>query len=64
MGMTKLCPAFAQPTSNLQIIGLWKREYPTQIRKLLKEVQLVKPQIVIGDDWYSFDEDDRYWWKS
>uniref|UniRef100_A0A8C0KNG3 NLR family pyrin domain containing 5 n=1 Tax=Canis lupus dingo TaxID=286419 RepID=A0A8C0KNG3_CANLU len=64
MGMTKLCPAFAQPTSNLQIIGLWKWEYPTQIRKLLKEVQLVKPQIVIGDDWYSFDEDDRYWWKS
>lgn len=43
---------------------LWKWQYPPQIRKLLKEVQLLKPHIVIGDGWYSFDEDDRYWWKN
>ncbi|TKC40681.1 hypothetical protein EI555_007946, partial [Monodon monoceros] len=51
-GMTKLCLAFAQPTSNLQTIGL------------LEELERLKPHIVIGDGWYSFAEDDRYWWKS
>uniref|UniRef100_A0A673UYD8 NLR family pyrin domain containing 5 n=1 Tax=Suricata suricatta TaxID=37032 RepID=A0A673UYD8_SURSU len=64
IGMMKLCPVFSQPTSNLQIIGLWKWQYPPQIRKLLDEVQQLKPQVVLGDGWYSFDEDDRYWWKN
>ncbi|XP_029069208.1 NACHT, LRR and PYD domains-containing protein 5 [Monodon monoceros] len=63
-GMTKLCLAFAQPTSNLQTIGLWKWQYPARIRRLLEELERLKPHIVIGDGWYSFAEDDRYWWKS
>ncbi|XP_058900583.1 NACHT, LRR and PYD domains-containing protein 5 [Kogia breviceps] len=63
-GMTKLCLAFAHPTSNLQTIGLWKWNYPSRIRRLLEELQRLKPHIVIGDSWYSFAEDDRYWWKN
>ncbi|VCW68608.1 unnamed protein product [Gulo gulo] len=63
-GMTTLCLAFAQPTCSLQIIGLQKWQYPTQIRKLLEEVQQRKPQVIMGDSWYSTDEDDRYWWKN
>ncbi|XP_037023917.2 NACHT, LRR and PYD domains-containing protein 5 [Artibeus jamaicensis] len=63
-GIKKLCPAFEHPTSNLQVIGLWKWQYPGPTRKLLEKVQALKPHMVIGDGWYSFDEDDRYWWKT
>ncbi|KAF6078827.1 NLR family pyrin domain containing 5 [Phyllostomus discolor] len=63
-GIKKLCSAFEHPMSNLQVIGLWKWQYPDPTRKLLEKVQALKPHMVIGDDWYSFDEDDRYWWKT
>lgn len=43
---------------------LWKWQYPAQMRRLLEELQRLKPQMVIGDHWYSFAEDDRYWWKN
>ncbi|XP_054444117.1 NACHT, LRR and PYD domains-containing protein 5 [Pteronotus mesoamericanus] len=63
-GIKRLCPAFEHPTCNLQVIGLWKWEYPGPTRKLLEEVQALKPHTVIGDGWYSFDEEERYWWKN
>ncbi|XP_066228706.1 NACHT, LRR and PYD domains-containing protein 5 [Saccopteryx leptura] len=63
-GIQELCPAFAHPTSNLHVIGLWKWQYPGHTRKMLDEVQLRKPHLVIDEDWYAFDKDDRYWWKN
>nr|XP_040139658.1 NACHT, LRR and PYD domains-containing protein 5 [Ictidomys tridecemlineatus] len=63
-GMTLLCSAFSRPTCNLRIIGLWKEQYPVEIRWLLEDVQRLRPHVVIDSSWYSFDEDKRYWWKS
>ncbi|XP_051017804.1 NACHT, LRR and PYD domains-containing protein 5 [Acomys russatus] len=63
-GMLRLCSAFLSPTSNLWIIGLWKQQYYAEVRRQLEEVQFSKPHMVIVGDWYSFDEEDRYWWKS
>uniref|UniRef100_A0A8C6RES9 NLR family, pyrin domain containing 5 n=1 Tax=Nannospalax galili TaxID=1026970 RepID=A0A8C6RES9_NANGA len=63
-GMMKLCSAFMHPTSNLWMIGLWKKEYHAQVRRQLEELQLLKPHMMIKGDWYSFDEDDRCWWKN
>uniref|UniRef100_G1SPL2 NLR family pyrin domain containing 5 n=1 Tax=Oryctolagus cuniculus TaxID=9986 RepID=G1SPL2_RABIT len=59
----KLCSAFARPTSNLRIIGLWKEQYPAQTQRLLEELQRLRPGLVVDGDWYSHGEDDRYWWK-
>nr|XP_021510064.1 NACHT, LRR and PYD domains-containing protein 5 [Meriones unguiculatus] len=63
-GMLKLCSAFLTFTSNLRIIGLWKQEYCAEVRRQLEKVQSLKPHTVIDGDWYSFDEDDRNWWKN
>ncbi|KAK2115101.1 NACHT, LRR and PYD domains-containing protein 5 [Saguinus oedipus] len=60
-GMRKLCSSFVCPMSNLHIIGLWKWQYPVQIRKLLEEVQLLKLRMVIDGSWYFFHENDQYW---
>ncbi|XP_057617780.1 NACHT, LRR and PYD domains-containing protein 5 isoform X2 [Chionomys nivalis] len=63
-GMLKLCYAFRHLTSNLRIIGLWKQQYPAEVRRQLEEIQLTRPHTVITGDWYSLEEDDRNWWKS
>ncbi|KAM7060135.1 NACHT, LRR and PYD domains-containing protein 5, partial [Molossus nigricans] len=62
-GIMKLCTAFMHPTSKLRVIGLWKWQYPAPTRKQLEEAQLRQPRVVIDPRWYSFDEDERYWWK-
>ncbi|KAL1764683.1 NACHT, LRR and PYD domains-containing protein 5, partial [Sigmodon hispidus] len=63
-GMLKLCSAFLHPTSNLWIIGLWKQQYYAPVRRQLEELQFLKPYVIIDGDWYSYDEDDRNWWKN
>ncbi|XP_059109571.1 NACHT, LRR and PYD domains-containing protein 5 [Peromyscus eremicus] len=63
-GMLKLCSAFLHSTCNLRIIGLWKQQYYAQVRRQLEELQCIKPHMVIDGDWYSFDDDDRNWWKN
>ncbi|XP_012889970.1 PREDICTED: NACHT, LRR and PYD domains-containing protein 5 [Dipodomys ordii] len=63
-GVATLCSAFAHPSCGLHVIGLWKQQYPPPVRKLLEETQQQKPQLTIRDDWYSLEEDDRYWWKN
>ncbi|XP_017918992.1 PREDICTED: NACHT, LRR and PYD domains-containing protein 5 [Capra hircus] len=60
-GMATLCSAFMHPTSNLQTIGLWKEQYPARVRRLLEQVQRLKPHVVISDAWYSEEEDQRWW---
>ncbi|XP_043290626.1 NACHT, LRR and PYD domains-containing protein 5 [Cervus canadensis] len=62
--MTTLCSAFMHPTSKLQTIGLWKEQYPARVRRLLEQVQRLKPHVVISDAWYSEEEEDRRWWRS
>uniref|UniRef100_A0A2K6LWS8 NLR family pyrin domain containing 5 n=1 Tax=Rhinopithecus bieti TaxID=61621 RepID=A0A2K6LWS8_RHIBE len=59
-----LASSFSSSVSSLCLPRLWKWQYPVQIKKLLEEVQLLKPRIVIDGSWHSFDEDDRYWWKN
>lgn len=57
----------AKPQSNQSpfcLPRLWKLQFPAHVRKMLEEVQLLKPHIIIDDGWYSFDGDDRYWWKN
>ncbi|XP_048224960.1 NACHT, LRR and PYD domains-containing protein 5 [Perognathus longimembris pacificus] len=63
LGVTMLCSAFAHPLCGLQVIGLWKQQYPKPVRKLLEETQQQKPQLEFRGDWYSLEEDDRLWWK-
>ncbi|XP_040590114.1 NACHT, LRR and PYD domains-containing protein 5-like isoform X4 [Mesocricetus auratus] len=63
-GMLKLCSAFLHPSSNLWKIGLWKQQYYAEVRRQLEKVQLTKSHMLIDDDWYSFNEDDRNWWRN
>ncbi|KAM5297568.1 NACHT, LRR and PYD domains-containing protein 5 [Glossophaga mutica] len=63
-GIRKLCPAFEHPMSKLQVIGLCTWQYPGPTRRLLERVQALKPHVVIGEDWYSLDEDDPRWGKT
>ncbi|XP_065776895.1 NACHT, LRR and PYD domains-containing protein 5 [Muntiacus reevesi] len=63
-GMTTLCSAFMHPSSKLQTIGLWKEQYPARVRRLLEQVQRLKPHVVISGAWYSEEEEDRRWWRS
>ncbi|XP_027370431.1 NACHT, LRR and PYD domains-containing protein 5 [Bos indicus x Bos taurus] len=62
-GMTTLCSAFMHPTSNLQTIGLWKEQYPARVRRLLEQVQRLKPHVVISDAWYTEEEEDGPCWR-
>ena len=55
--------AFMHPASNLQTIGLWKEQYPARVRRLLEQVQRLKPHVVISDAWYSEEEEDGRWWR-
>ncbi|XP_031239983.1 NACHT, LRR and PYD domains-containing protein 5-like [Mastomys coucha] len=64
LGMLKLCSAFLCPASNLWIIGLWKQQYYACVRRQLEELQFIKPHVVIDDDWYAIDDDDRNWWRN
>lgn len=43
---------------------LWKEQYPARVRRLLEQVQRLKPHMVISDAWYSEEEEDRRWWRS
>ncbi|XP_036162425.1 NACHT, LRR and PYD domains-containing protein 5 [Myotis myotis] len=66
-GIRELCRAFGRPTSKLQVIGLWKWQYPDPVIKLLDEAQLRRPHMVIDGRWYASDgedEGDRYWWRN
>ena len=40
---------------------LWKEQYPARVRRLLEQVQRLKPHVVISDAWYSEEEDQRWW---
>lgn len=58
--MSKTGPSMTVPF----LPSLWKQEYCAEVRRQLEKVQSLKPHTVIDGDWYSFDEDDRNWWKN
>ncbi|XP_007538807.2 NACHT, LRR and PYD domains-containing protein 5 [Erinaceus europaeus] len=62
-GLKRLCEAFACSTCSLQRLGLCVWQNPAPMQKLLDKLQQLRPQLEMGEDWYTWGQEDRFWWR-